>query len=125
MGHMSLISEEIVKLFHHYPIEIHSILRPHIPPAWEEYVKTTLRKTRELDLTPLGNFGNGRLDAGDSGSSSASGASGPALSDEDDEFPSSRTVRGGNGFLEQEVASTKEIDPDSGDQVSPFFSCWQ
>lgn len=87
MGHMSLIAEEVVKLFHHYPSEVYSIVEPHIPqPGWDHYVTTTLRETRERDLSPLG--GGISMVSHETASSTASG-----LSDEDDEFPE-RGVRG-------------------------------
>lgn len=90
MGHMSLIAEEIVKLFHHYPSEIYSIVEPHIPqPGWDQYVTTTLKETRERDFAPLG---GGISNVNHETTSTASG-SGSGLSDEDDEFPTSN----GNG----------------------------
>lgn len=80
MGHMTLVAEEIVKLFEHYPKEIYSVVEPHIPqPAWDRYVATTLRETRERDLSPLG--GGISLVPPDAASITS------GLSDEDDEFP--------------------------------------
>ena len=85
MGHMTLVAEEIVKLFEHYPAEIHAIVEPHIPqPAWDRYVATTLRETRERDLSPLG----GGITVGPHDTSSSTSQS---LSDEDDEFPMNHT----------------------------------
>lgn len=139
MGHMSLISEEIVKLFAHYPMEIRSVLRAHIPAAWDVYVNTVLRATREMDLTPLGGgIGAGMADTGDSGSSSsASGSGAGGLSDEDDEFPTStmRVLRAmgegvGGGLSLDEGAfgghakaslSTDGGDTGSSDQVGHSF----
>ena len=80
MGHMSLIAEEVVKLFLHYPEAIAQTVQRSIPqPDWDRYVETTLRETRDRDLQPLG--GGISAVAHDS-ISTASG-----LSDEDDEFP--------------------------------------
>ncbi|SCV69501.1 BQ2448_2521 [Microbotryum intermedium] len=80
MGHMILIAEEIVKLFEHYQEEIYLVVEPHIPqPAWDRYVTTTLRETRDRDLSPLGGGVANHLHDTSSVTS--------ALSDEDDEFP--------------------------------------
>lgn len=79
MGHMTLIADEVVKLFEHFPEEIYAVVEPHIPqPDWDRYVATTLRETRERDLSPLG----GGIQMGTHSASIVSG-----LSDEDDEFP--------------------------------------
>lgn len=84
MGHMSLIAEEIVKLFQRYPTEIYAIVEPHIPqPGWDHYVSTTLRETRERDLASLG--GGVSMVSHDAASIRS------GLSDEDDEFPMSGT----------------------------------
>ncbi|KAK4704808.1 hypothetical protein P7C70_g1404, partial [Phenoliferia sp. Uapishka_3] len=84
MGHMTLVAEEVVKLFEHYPTEIHAVVAPHIPAAWDHYVATTLRETRERDLSPLG----GGITSGPNDTSSTTSQS---LSDEDDEFPMNHT----------------------------------
>ncbi|GAA6016562.1 hypothetical protein JCM10207_002842 [Rhodosporidiobolus poonsookiae] len=89
MGHMTLIAEETVKLFEQYP-ELHSAVESSVPqPAWNEYVTTTLRETRERDLTPLGGAGASLNLSMNKAPSSSS------LSDEDDEFPmnSARAMR--------------------------------
>jgi hypothetical protein len=85
MGHMTLVAEEIVKLFTHYPSEIYEVVEPFIPqPAWDDYVTTTLRETRDRDLAPLG---GGVAIISHDAASTASG-----LSDEDDEFPNTTRV---------------------------------
>jgi hypothetical protein len=127
MGHMSLVAEEIVKLFSHYPVEIHSVILPHIPqPAWDNYVSTTLRETRERDLSPLG----GAISiAPHDTSSTASG-----LSDEDDEFPinAARVTRGleaagggaatdegaFGGHVKASAAGVESGETGNGDRVS-------
>lgn len=123
MGHMSLIAEEIVKLFNHFPAEIYSVVGPSIPqPAWDGYVATTLKDTRNRDLTPLGDSSKiCKLDA-------ASISSGSGLSDEDDEFPSvntrDRVLRAmgegvGGGLLDQGAfGKSRDLENGSNDQVS-------
>jgi hypothetical protein len=124
---MSLVAEEIVKLFSHYPVEIHSVILPHIPqPAWDNYVSTTLRETRERDLSPLG----GAISiAPHDTSSTASG-----LSDEDDEFPinAARVTRGleaagggaatdegaFGGHVKASAAGVESGETGNGDRVS-------
>lgn len=85
---MSLIAEEIVKLFDRYPEDIYAVVQPHIPEsAWNSYVDTTLRETRQRDLVKLG---GGVTVMHHDTASTASG-----ISDEDDEFPmnSQRAMR--------------------------------
>lgn len=111
MGHMTLVAEEIVKLFSHYPTEIYSVVEPHLPqPAWNDYV-TTLRETRERDGGPLG--GGVVLAHPDDTTSTASG-----LSDEDDEYPlnSARVLRA-MGKSAGGGAITLEAESGSPDQV--------
>ena len=84
MGHLTLISEEIVKLFYNNPRDI----LPYIPNEsfdkmrWEAYVEGTLRETRERDLQPLG----GGVSLGLQQSASAGGAT--SAIELDEEFPS-------------------------------------
>lgn len=126
---MTLVAEEIVKVFALYPTEILSVVRPHLPqPAWDRYVATTLRETRDRDLAPLG---GGASPAGihDAGSISTSG-SGSGLSDEDDEFPTAsakgreRSMRavGEAGVGGDAAAKSGDAENVSSDQVSiPSF----
>ncbi|GAA5888010.1 hypothetical protein JCM6882_000247 [Rhodosporidiobolus microsporus] len=89
MGHMTLIAEETVKLFERYP-ELKAAVESSIPqPDWDTYVSTTLRETRERDLTPLEGASAAISLALNKAPSSSS------LSDEDDEFPlnSARAMR--------------------------------
>ena len=131
MGHMTLVAEEIVKLFEHYPAEIHAVVEPHIPqPAWDRYVATTLRETRERDLSPLG----GGISIGPHDTSSSTSQS---LSDEDDEFPMNHnrvlkametgsplgggaaTDEGAFGGHAPASSSADVEDPSGNDRVSP------
>lgn len=100
MGHMTLIADDVVKLFSHYREEIYEVVQTSVPqPDWDRFVAGTLRETRERDITPLG---GGNINAG--GDTSLSGA----ISDDDDEFPmnSARTSKaipakqGGSGSPE-------------------------
>jgi hypothetical protein len=134
MGHMVLVAEEIVKLFENYPQEIYSVVEPHIPqPRWDRYVSTTLRETRERDLSPLG--GGISIVPHDTASMTS------ALSDEDDEFPmnSARVMRAmqaggyaGGGAVTDEGAfgghgkassNTDAGEPGSSDQARLFSTC--
>ncbi|GAA5927003.1 hypothetical protein JCM10213_005548 [Rhodosporidiobolus nylandii] len=81
MGHVTLIAEETVKLFERYP-ELRAMVEPSIPqPAWNTYAATTLRETRERDMTPLDGASAALNLSLNKAPSSAS------LSDDDDEFP--------------------------------------
>lgn len=82
MGHMSLIAEEIVKVFNHYPEEIFRLVKDTMDTeAWDSYVTDILRITRQNDNALLG--GGVSAHANDTISSSS------GMSDDDDEFPMS------------------------------------
>lgn len=111
MGHLSLISEAVVKLFERYP-DLAAAVSSSVPqPEWDEYVATTLRQTRERDMTSLSSPG---LNLSTNKAPSAS-----SLSDEDDEFPmnSSRTGRATDAVVVPGPGA-REIASASGDQVS-------
>ena len=116
MGHLSLIAEEVVKLFLHWPDEISKHLEGTFDrDAWNTYVENVLRETRDKDLQQLGGGVNSM--ANDT-ISSASG-----LSDEDDEFPSARQARDqlqspkSAGISEPLQAPANGVGPRSNDQV--------
>lgn len=124
MGHMTLISEEVVKLFERYPEEIYSVVQSQIPqPAWDNYVSTTLRETRERDSSPLG--GGVVYAPPDTTSSTLN-----PLSDEDDEFPSagSRASRALQSGAQVSSPGTKgkgkqegsDSEMEATDRVSPL-----
>lgn len=101
MGHLSLLAEEVVKLFVSNP-QIYDEVRPLIAlEEWSTYVETTLRKIRETDLQPLGGGVTSALN--DTISSTSS------LSDEDDEFPGRRRL--GNQTLDQSPESPQKPKP--------------
>lgn len=52
IGHLTLIAEEIVKYTTHHAADAHTLSLPQ--PAWDRYVSTTLRETRDRDMQPLG-----------------------------------------------------------------------
>lgn len=85
MGHLTLISEEIVKLFYDNTNEILSQIPESIfdRTRWETFVEGTLRETRERDLQPLG----GGISMAMHGSASAGSAGHAGIVDIDDEFP--------------------------------------
>ena len=91
MGHLTLISEEIIKLFY----DNNNDLLPQIPETtfnrtrWEAFVEGTLRETRERDLQPLG----GGISIAMHGNASTGSAGGPGIVDLDDEFPASGQSR--------------------------------
>jgi hypothetical protein len=102
MGHLSLIAEEVVKLFAHYPEQFYQrVLSGPPKQEWEDYVFKVLREQREVDTLQLGG-----------GVASiphdlVSTASGP--SDEDDEFPmSARAVKSRSDFSQHGNSPTIE-----------------
>ncbi|KAG8932147.1 hypothetical protein FRC02_001620 [Tulasnella sp. 418] len=55
MGHLTLISEDIVSALEHYPEDLIGILSAFAPqPAWEEYVSGKYKETRDKDTSQLG-----------------------------------------------------------------------
>lgn len=54
MGHIVLVSDEIVKLLARAPPDLLAIIQPHIPqPAWDEYVAGQLQESKMRDALPL------------------------------------------------------------------------
>lgn len=55
MGHLTLISEDIVSAFEHYPPELIDILSNYAPrPEWDQYVTGKYKETRDKDTIQLG-----------------------------------------------------------------------
>ncbi|GBC07712.1 hypothetical protein RclHR1_07640010 [Rhizophagus clarus] len=55
MGHLTFVSEEVVKLLDRYAVEVGEKVREYIEAEdWQEYVSKTLRETRERDRAALG-----------------------------------------------------------------------
>lgn len=55
MGHLTLISEDIVSAFEHYPPELIDILSAYAPrPEWDQYVTGKYKETRDNDSLQLG-----------------------------------------------------------------------
>lgn len=84
---MTLMADEVVKVFDRYPSEVLAPIESSVPrKAWDEYVSTTLRETKERDLSNLG--GPIAPMGGDISSQSGS------FLDDDDDYPSGSS--GGN-----------------------------
>ncbi|KAF8516965.1 SIT4 phosphatase-associated protein-domain-containing protein [Hysterangium stoloniferum] len=55
MGHLTLISEDVISALGHYPEELSSLLRQYAPqPAWDHYVNGEYRETKRRDSSLLG-----------------------------------------------------------------------
>ena len=55
MGHLTLISEDIVTAFKHYPPDLLDALKDFVPqPEWDEYVSGSYRETKNKDTSLLG-----------------------------------------------------------------------
>ncbi len=55
MGHLTLISEDIVSAFDHYPPDLIDVLSKYGPrPEWDQYVSGKYKETRDKDQTQLG-----------------------------------------------------------------------
>lgn len=109
MGHISLLAEEVVKLFVNAP-EVYEQVRTSVDrPAWAAYVDITLRETREADLQPLG---GGISSALNDTISSSSG-----LSDEDDEFPGRKRFGDLSGQQQQQQQQKSPQKASPGNKV--------
>lgn len=121
MGHMVLVAEEVVKVFQSFPVEIYAVVEPHLPqPDWSNYISTTLKETRERDLTPLGGGISIQLQE------PSASTSGGALSD-DDEFPNNPNraskIKAAATSAAADQGEVKFVSPETGeartsDQVS-------
>lgn len=55
MGHLTLISEDVIAALEHYPEDFTSMLRQFAPqPAWNHYVNGAYRETKNKDTSLLG-----------------------------------------------------------------------
>lgn len=55
MGHLTLISEDVISALEHYPDDLASLLRQYAPqPAWDDYVNGSYKETRQRDTSLLG-----------------------------------------------------------------------
>ncbi|KAG8929795.1 hypothetical protein FRC00_001415 [Tulasnella sp. 408] len=55
MGHLTLISEDIVSAFDHYPPDVIDILSSYAPrPEWDQYVSGKYKETKDKDTSQLG-----------------------------------------------------------------------
>ncbi|KAG8908524.1 hypothetical protein FRB99_005884 [Tulasnella sp. 403] len=55
MGHLTLISEDIVSAFDHYPPDLIDILSAYAPrPEWDQYVTGKYKETKDKDTIQLG-----------------------------------------------------------------------
>lgn len=55
MGHLTLISEDVISALEHYPEDFASMLRQFAPqPAWNHYVNGAYRETKNKDTSLLG-----------------------------------------------------------------------
>lgn len=119
MGHLTLITEEVVKLFYNHGKSMGEI--PPLPALeeashskqWREYIGTTFRETRERDLQPLG----GGISVGmHPSASTGSGGHGIGLVEIDDEFPQV----GSRGVSANDQEGSPDTDPEKA-HVSPIL----
>lgn len=55
MGHLTLISEDVLLALDHFPPDLRSVLASHAPqPEWDEYVNGRYNETKERDTSLLG-----------------------------------------------------------------------
>lgn len=55
MGHLTLISEDVITALDHFPPDLKQVIEEHVPqPAWDEYVRGRYKETRKKDTSLLG-----------------------------------------------------------------------
>lgn len=55
MGHLTLISEDVITALDHFPPDLKQVIEEHAPqPAWDEYVRGRYKETRKKDTSLLG-----------------------------------------------------------------------
>ena len=55
MGHLTLISEDVITALDHFPPDLKQIIEEHAPqPAWDNYVRGRYKETRKKDTSLLG-----------------------------------------------------------------------
>lgn len=55
MGHLTLMSEDVITALEHYPPELRLIIEQHAPqPAWNDYVTGRYNETKKRDTSLLG-----------------------------------------------------------------------
>jgi len=55
MGHLTLISEDVITALDHFPPDLKLVIEEHVPqPAWDEYVRGRYKETRKKDTSLLG-----------------------------------------------------------------------
>lgn len=55
MGHLTLMSEDVISALEHYPADLRAVIAPYAPvPAWEEYVHGRYHETKKKDTALLG-----------------------------------------------------------------------
>ncbi len=55
MGHLTLISEDVISALSHYPFELTDQLSQYAPqPEWDQYVSGRFQETKERDTSQLG-----------------------------------------------------------------------
>ncbi|CAK5277201.1 unnamed protein product [Mycena citricolor] len=55
MGHLTLISEDVLTAMERFPTDVREAIEPFVPqPDWDEYVKGRYKETKQRDAEPLG-----------------------------------------------------------------------
>lgn len=131
MGHLILISDDIVAALEHYPHSLLEALSPYVPqPDWDNFVVGQYKETKERDLSQLGG-GKPAVSAAGAGMGRGAPIGGLATNRFGDTpsprmetsvgrgvGPVPREVRGGADFGPAEPDST--LTPSEQDQVSPI-----
>ncbi len=55
MGHLTLISEDVITTLEHFPPDLRQVIEEYAPqPAWDEYVRGRYKETKKRDTSLLG-----------------------------------------------------------------------
>jgi serine/threonine-protein phosphatase 6 regulatory subunit 3 len=55
MGHLTLISEDVITALDHFPPDLKQVIEKYAPqPAWDDYVRGRYKETKKKDTSLLG-----------------------------------------------------------------------
>ena len=119
MGHLTLISEDIVSAFEHYPPDLIDILSMYAPrPEWDQYVSGKYKETKDKDTSQLGG-GKPVLGLGLAGfpNNGPGGAASRKIDEGDDFEPRSGSASGSGTRTVEVEQDDMDVEDNTSSQV--------
>lgn len=124
MGHLTLISEDVIGALEHFPPDLRLQINQYAPqPDWDEYVTTQYRETKKKDTSLLGGgkpviapgirsgTSQWKVDEADAENSKAAALQ---AGDRADEKAGDEEMGGMTGEFKRNVRTTREVSADFG-----------